>query len=108
MERLPYLGSILLPCLVSGDNSEPQVDFTITNNNGDNNVLGAGVQEEKEDKGDQQRCMELLTANPQVNWNFMDPEDGDTPLLHCIRDSKVKMAKMYYALHHPCRALYYV
>ena len=41
--RLPYPGSILLPCLVSGDNSEPQVDFTITNNNGDNNVLGAGV-----------------------------------------------------------------
>ena len=77
-----------------------QVDLTVIDNKGFNvawcalfNAMDNKEDEEEEYRGDRKRCVELLTADPRVDWNFRDPEDGDTPLHFCLRNSEVKMAK---------------
>ena len=76
---------------------QPLVDFSVTDNNGFNVVwlaLFDALEEDEEYRGDPERCVELLTADPRVDWNFRDPEKGDTPLHFCLKNGKVEIAKM--------------
>ena len=72
---------------------EPQVDFTFTDNNG-HNVAWNAVLGDDEYGGDHERCVKLLTDDPRVDWNLRNPEDGDTPLLYCLENGEVEMAKI--------------
>ena len=80
---------------------EPQVDFTVINNYGHNvawcAVLAAGsVVREMEEKEyeDSKRCIELLTADPRVDWNVRDTDDGDTPLFYGLMVLDLELAKI--------------
>ena len=44
--------------------------------------------------GDEQRCLELLSKDPRVDWNIRDSYAGETPLLYCLKEGKAGMAKM--------------
>ena len=78
---------------------EPQVDFTVTDNYGHNvawcAVLAAGsvVREmEAKEYEDSKRCIELLTADPRVDWNW-DPAGG-TPLFYGLMELDLELAKI--------------
>ena len=44
-------------------------------------------------KGDPMRCVQLLSKEDRVDWNTRD-EDGDTPLMYCLKARKIEMAKI--------------
>ena len=71
---------------------QPQLDITVTDNNGDNVAWRAVLGER--DEGDYLRCVELLCEDPRVDWNTRDPQDGETPLLYCLERGEVEMAKI--------------
>ena len=43
--------------------------------------------------GDPERCLQLLTADPRVDWNTRDPY-GWTPLLYCLEEGDVETAEI--------------
>ena len=43
----------------------------------------------KNDEGNDLKCLELLTSIPDVDWNIPD-EDGDTPILWCIKNKQIR------------------
>ena len=71
---------------------QPQLDITATDDDGDNVAWCAVLGEEEE--RDYLRCVELLCEDPRVDWNTRDPRDGETPLLYCLEEGEVEMAKM--------------
>ena len=78
-----------------------QVDLTVIDNKGFNvawcalfNAMDNKEDEEEEYRGDRKRCVELLTADPRVDWNFRDPEDGDTPLHFCLENGELERGEV--------------
>ena len=43
---------------------------------------------------DRDRCLEMLTEDPRVNFNIKHDDTGDTPLHHCLNEGRVEMAKI--------------
>ena len=43
-------------------------------------------------RGDRQRCVELLSGDRRVDWNIKD-SDGDTPVMYCLKNNKMEMAR---------------
>ena len=82
---------------------EPQVDFTFTDNNGYNvawlALMKYAFEEEVEEEDeDPERCVELLTADPRVDWNLRDPENGNTTLHFCLKKGLVEVAKKIFKI----------
>ena len=69
---------------------QPQLDLTVTDDEGYNVAWAAVLGDEEEgEAADQQRCVELLSADLRVDWNY-----GDTPLLYCLEEGKVEIARI--------------
>ena len=65
------------------------VDLTVLYNDGDSLAWLAVKAEE----GDSLRCLDLLSQDDRMDWNSRD-EAGDTPLMYCLKASKIEMAKI--------------
>merc|ERR1712018_383262 len=46
----------------------------------------------EENRGDRQRCLELLSGDRRVDWNIKN-SDGDTPVMFCLKNNKMEMAR---------------
>ena len=48
----------------------------------------------EENRGDRQRCLELLSGDRRVDqyWNIKN-QDGDTPVMYCLKNNKIEMAR---------------
>ena len=75
---------------------QPHVDFTVTDHDGYNVAWCAVLNAVFDNDGDPERCMELLTADPRVEWNSRDSRytyERNTPLLYCLENGEVGLAK---------------
>ena len=70
------------------------VDFNVTNEDGYNVALLSILNAIGGKQGDPLKCIELLTADARVNWNYRKPFLEKTPLMYCIEDGTVEMTKM--------------
>ena len=68
---------------------EPQLDLSVTSPDG-RNIAQIAVEE---NEGDNQRCLELLSADRRVDqyWNVKNP-DGDSPVMFCLKTKRITMA----------------
>ena len=74
------------------DVPQPQLDLAATDALGYNVAWCAVLN--TEDCGDQQRCVQLLCDDPRVDWNTRDLATGNTPLLACLEEGKLEVAKI--------------
>ena len=68
--------------------SVPHLDLSVTDDEG-RNVAQIAVEEER---GERQRCVEILSRDRRVDWNIKN-SDGDTPLMYCLKNNKMEMAR---------------
>ena len=66
----------------------PHLDLHVTDCRG-RNIAQIAVE------GNNQRCLELLSRDRRVDWNRKngDGHDGDTPLIFCLKNDQIKMAR---------------
>ena len=69
---------------------EPDLDLSVTDREG-RNIAQIAVEE---NRGDRQRCVELLSGDRRVDryWNIKN-SDGDTPVMYCLKNNKIEMAR---------------
>ena len=67
---------------------EPHLDLTVTDRDG-RNIAQIAVEE---DRGDSQRCLELLSGDRRVDWNIKN-RNGDTPVMFCLKNNKIEKAR---------------
>ena len=67
---------------------EPHLDLSVTDSRG-RNIAQIAVEE---NRGERQRCVELLSRDRRVDWNIKN-SDGDTPLMYCLKNNKMEMAR---------------
>ena len=68
--------------------SVPHLDLSVTDWEG-RNVAQIAVEEER---GERQRCLEILSRDRRVDWNIKN-SDGDTPVMFCLKTNKIEMAR---------------
>ena len=68
---------------------EPHLDLSVTDIRG-RNIAQIAVEE---NRGDRQRCVELLSGDRRVDWNLKIGWDGDTPVMYCLKNNKIEMAR---------------
>ena len=69
---------------------EPDLDLSVTDSEG-RNIAQIAVEE---NRGDRQRCVELLSGDRRVDhyWNIKN-SNGDTPVMYCLKNNKIEMAR---------------
>merc|ERR1712218_139206 len=67
---------------------EPDLDLSVTDRRG-RNIAQIAVEE---NRGERQRCVELLSGDRRVDWNIKN-RNGDTPVMFCLKNNKIEMAR---------------
>merc|ERR1711963_425056 len=68
--------------------SVPHLDVSVIDGRG-RIVAQIAVEEER---GERQRCVEILSRDRRVDWN-MKNSAGDTPVMFCLKTNKIEMAR---------------
>ena len=69
--------------------SLPNIDFSVKTNGGETLATGCVTSE----KGENLKCLELLTTVDKIDWNIPG-NNGDTPILWCAKNKKIEKFKM--------------